>query len=90
MPCFEALIDHLSAICVEDDELLMLHQLFQAIMLARLEATKQGAPDPALRIPPHTYNIIRKCAPPSGAPTLSHHPCDAIRKSVLRFLLCYL
>lgn len=62
LPCFDMLIDRLGNISMDEDEHLMLHQLFQAIMLARLEAQKQNAPDPALRIPHTTYETIRRCA----------------------------
>lgn len=62
LPCFHKLMDRLGKLSMDGGELLMLHQLFQAIMLARLEAEKQNAPDPALRIPKKSYDTIRKCA----------------------------
>jgi hypothetical protein len=70
LPCFEALIDHLGRITVDEAEMLMLHQLFQALMMSRLEAQRQNAPDVAQRIPERTLSLITRCTLLSGGLSL--------------------
>ena len=62
LPCFQLLIDRLGGSNVDKVEVLMLHQLFQSLMLARLEARRQNMADPIRTIPDHIYALIRRCA----------------------------
>ncbi|KAK9908644.1 hypothetical protein WJX75_000861 [Coccomyxa subellipsoidea] len=60
LPCFQLLIDRLGGSNVDKVEVLMLHQLFQSLMLARLEARRQNMADPIRTIPDHIYALIRR------------------------------
>lgn len=70
LPCFQMLIDRLGSGETDKVEVLMLHQLFQSLMLARLEARRNNAADPIRSVPDHIYTLIRRCA----TSLLSFHP----------------
>ena len=61
LPCFQMLIDRLGSGETDKIEVLMLHQLFQSLMLARLEARRNNAADPIRSVPDHIYTLIRGC-----------------------------
>lgn len=74
LPCFQVLVERLSQLGSEDAaERLMEHQLFQALLLAELEAEKTGAPGVFEKVPPDTLQAIRKYGPPLTP--LSSHVC---------------
>ncbi|CAL8461792.1 g1323 [Coccomyxa elongata] len=60
LPCFQMLIDRLGSGETDKVEVLMLHQLFQSLMLARLEARRNNAADPIRSVPDHIYTLIRR------------------------------
>ena len=61
LPCFQILVQRLSELGSEDAaERLMEHQLFQALLLAELEAEKTGAPGVFEKVPADTLQAIRK------------------------------
>ena len=61
LPCFQILVQRLSELGSEDAaERLMEHQLFQALLLAELEAEMTGAPGVFDKVPEDTLQAIRK------------------------------
>ncbi len=62
LPCFQKLIERLGSSGIVKVEVLMLHQLFQALMLSCMEARRQNLPDPISAIPDHIYTLVTRCA----------------------------
>lgn len=86
LPCFQMLIDRLGSGETDKVEVLMLHQLFQSLMLARLEARRNNAADPIRTVPDHIYTLIRRCTtnPLFFHPLLVHWFRSRCREMVLQ------
>ena len=60
LPCFMLLVERLGQVDNSNtEERLMEHQLFQAIMLAEMEARKAGADSVLARMPPKMMKAVR-------------------------------
>ena len=70
LPCFMMLVERLGQVDNSNtEERLMEHQLFQAIMLAEMEARKAGTESVLARMPPQLMTAVKKSAClPGSAP----------------------
>ena len=63
LPCFMLLVERLGQVDNSNtEERLMEHQLFQAIMLAEMEARKAGTDSVLARMPPQLMTAVKKSA----------------------------
>ncbi len=60
MPCFQMLVQRLGEVDLDAEEKLMEHQLFQAFLLAELEAEKSKSQGVLCKLPEKTLKSIRK------------------------------
>ena len=60
MPCFQMLVQRLGEVDSDAEEKLMEHQLFQAFLLAELEAEKSKSQGVLCKLPEKTLKSIRK------------------------------